>query len=331
MSPKNKDTAGRQKLLALVMLALFIVSVLIAWGVSAARSAPTRRGIAIIKDMRDRGLSSIWQPQTMLDCYVKRNIAGNVVGYRIEARGVRGSAFTGGQISWKVARGAAQRINHQSVWRIAADMSAGEYKSHAPGSEIYSTDILMEKKTVKVTQQITTLRSRMMTRRSTLATVFPGNYIAEGTLLEVIKQVLASGKPAMLKLIYDDVAMQAGPKGSQIRFLNLLITPLDNKKVQTVLSADKQRVPTTYTIEAGKISQVTIGSITSQRVELAEMAQLMSTSPETIRARIGRLTNIPNLQPTLEDIDIDIDENTDSQDDPEIQVLAPHPPADPTT
>ncbi len=203
----------QRKFLVLVLVGILGVCVGVAWYMTVRIDAPTHQGTEIMQDIRVRKLLSFWGEQKTYHQHylVYQRVGGKLVlvGWRFKYRGLNSDprkGFVGGDISWK---GGTTR----SSWTLTNGLDKGTYESNfmrvVEGKyvPIMLASIELDGGNLQVQQNL---------KGQELSTVseIPDNYIPEGTLSLVYREVANRKTHAKFKMIFDNLA----PVGGKPRF-----------------------------------------------------------------------------------------------------------------
>ena len=191
MVPRGRRSRHfRRSLLALLMAGVLAATVAAAWVLDAAAGRRRRRGAEIVAHIRSRGLEAFWPESTRIDWYLIRGREAPV-GWRASARWRSGSGGFAG-----VALEVYSAGYGREEWALNGDATAGDYaavsqsRRHGPSA----TDIAFADGAVTVV--------RVPGRRA--RSPAPDNYIPEGMVDLVVRQVADRQTDALFKMVFNE-------------------------------------------------------------------------------------------------------------------------------
>ena len=212
------------------MILLLLGRGLLAWHLVARRRALKNQGVAVIKEIRTRGLAHYWGDTPFIRGFLVTDANGNELGWELRVRRPKGSGYVGLHVTRLGSHG------YQEDWEALADTSRVDY--WGTSSEGGITRSLV---TISLEDNIVTVHQGQKRTGPTGQTTVPANYVLEGILPLVIRQVAAGGKPALVKLLFDKYALRRRGRGSYgVHFSTVTLAPT-SKNVVEVRSGDGEK------------------------------------------------------------------------------------------
>jgi len=213
--------------LAPVMLAVLLISVGVGYltvrltGPGDIPPSQARAGAKILTRIREQGLVALWGSQQVVRRYVGEDPNARARAKLNIWRRPAADGYVGGS--------ELELPNTKLVdqWSLAGDARGGVYDGPMTARQQVAVIIRLENGTVRVSQVGLVRQGRIA--RSAKATA-PDNYIPEGTMHLVIRQVAASGQPAAFRTILNSEAIVNG----QVRFADLRMLPQPDGSVQVM-------------------------------------------------------------------------------------------------
>ncbi len=237
----NSDSrATQRKLLVLILLGILGVCVGLGWWMTKRIDTPTAQGIEIVKDIRSRKLLSFWgESKTYRQhffIYQRVDEKLHRIGWKFEYRSQNRNpqeGFVGGEIEQSFGNEA------RSHWTLTNGLDKGTYQSHIEQREQnklvgMGASIEFDNETLRVQQKFP---GKNLNSESKI----PDNYIPEGAMSLIFREVAKRKTHAKFKMIFDKLP----PVGSRPRFGVLDIRYLDSPKEnpnETLLLEVKQVV-----------------------------------------------------------------------------------------
>jgi len=218
MEPQPNNLRPRTKLLAVIMLAAFVVSVAAAWWISTHRQSYLRSGEETMTQIRQSGLKSFYGRGSQ-QYFIIRNKGANV-GWRVFECKPAANGYKG-LIAQPDSAGGKKMISWES-WQLSNDLNEGKYNALEPAHKLpgalQRTQILLDQGRVEVTQAYFTpngLEIENLTQTS--AALVPNNYLAEGSLPLAIQKVAQNHSSAYFKIVMNQVDPMHTSSGMETR------------------------------------------------------------------------------------------------------------------
>ncbi len=205
------QSAGKQAMLALLMLALLGAAVAGAWVLQYSAGRQGRAGADILRRVRANGLGHYWHDEERIRWYLIQS--GPVVsGWMVAVRQQPGEGvYEGYTVGFpNSAHSSAEHFTEN--WRLNADATRGQYEGTSQAGPIITrlTIIALEPGQVTV---------RQGPRQPEARSAAPDNYIPEGALPLVIRQVVAEKADAQFKMVFDE----SPAAGQEVQFTTVRI------------------------------------------------------------------------------------------------------------
>lgn len=200
----------RRGILAMVMLAVLLAAVGVAYLMQSYTARRGKAGAVVMAGIRANGLGHYWSNQPATHWYMVQE-DGKPIGWRVQHRVATGTGFAGISVdAFPTPRGVAMMV--AARWRLSSDLTEGFYESFVLRNQGWVvTRIELNKDQVKVTPGIMVgaapggIAQWESPRQFSLSET-PGNYVPEGTLPLVIAQVAALRSQVGFSLIFDEEA-----------------------------------------------------------------------------------------------------------------------------
>jgi hypothetical protein len=216
-----------------------------AWLVHHRTTVPTRRAEALLRDLRSRGLRAYWTEEQDAATFTGRGPGREITGQIRRLRRREENGFVG-RIDRRMPsphfRGLWEA--NTELWRLNADLSAGEYRSGRDPQRAPDIIIRLADGQVEVT-----------IGKDRAAAAAPANYIPEGAMSLVGSLVAAGGKPAAFSAIFNSRAIVAG----EVNFTVVRMVPLSPRQVRMEYGLATGAETIVYDFdEAGHVAEFTI-------------------------------------------------------------------------
>ena len=220
--PHDGDSRRRVTMLTAVMSLLLLGSGVLAWYLAARRRALKNQGVAVIKEIRTRGLAHYWGDTPFIRGFLVTDADGNELGWELRVRRPRESGYVGLHVTRLGGHG------YQEDWAALADTSRVDYRGTSSKGGITRSLV-----TISLEDNIVTVRQGQKRTGPTGQATVPANYVLECILPLVIRQVAAGGKPALVKLLFDQYALRRRDRGSYgVHFNTVTLAPTSKNVVE---------------------------------------------------------------------------------------------------
>lgn len=287
MSTKQENSdRKRQKLLTPILLGVFLLSVFVSWMLVRAYSIPTERGVDTLATIQQKTLESIWGNQPQIRLYLLEDRLGRPIGCEMYIR----KPITGGYKGERLTRNYGPTPSKsRSVWTLSSQANIGQYESQISDRDgEIRLSLSLEEKSVTVE-----FSDHPFIRHPPATAPRPSNYIPEGALEAVLKQVASSGKKNRLRLIYDKLSISHG----SVNFLGITLTPKNSRKV--VLTHERASAYTTTFLLDDNGEVTTVEYPNGERLTKTTIDQIERSFPRDAQA-IRELIRRSNLQSQTE-------------------------------
>ncbi|MCK4624220.1 MAG: hypothetical protein KAV00_02840 [Phycisphaerae bacterium] len=214
----TKSETARRGLLAVLMLAVLLASVSIAWLLERKSTIKAHAGAQIIGEIRAKGLKHYWPEKSQIDWFLIQS-NGNTIGWKASVRvksaarpgsppldklgttlsNAEGPKSDGNFIGVDVEVVPKQHSLHE-IWTLNADATAGTYHAdlRSAGGKGFKTDILLNDGMVKVVQHVRGIGSITADSRA------PKNYLPKGTLHLAVRQTAEMRANAQFVMVFNE-------------------------------------------------------------------------------------------------------------------------------
>ena len=209
MATDAQSTRRKRSLLAVVVLAVLVVSVAVAWVLGALADRRVKSAVAILAAVRRDGLAKHWPERPRLDWYLSH--AGDEAepsGWRAVIRGrVDNGREDNGLFAGMIVHVSGREYQVEE-WVLNADATSGKYAAHmGVGRPLPDTSITLEKREdgekredrEKMDVTVTPYGGKRLPGRGEA----PKNYLPEGTLELAVALVAAGRGNAQFALVFN--------------------------------------------------------------------------------------------------------------------------------
>ena len=233
---------GRDNLLAVIMLAVLLVSVAIAWSMSAVTSRPIARGVDILREIRSVGLGAYWPAEPVTLWYRVTDANNNPIAWKATRRMMVEGNFGGVNLI------TYDNFYAEEQWLIEPKATAGHYNGQM------KMDSVTIETTIQFRDEVVTVRQPRQGRWLIAKAVAPVNFLPDGMMPLAIRQVDARQKSAIFSQVFDRIAItQAG----KVFFATTRMTPTAKGVVEVVSTVGRGSSTTIYHLdETGLITKV---------------------------------------------------------------------------
>jgi len=220
MSPmpgfNEKTWSERSGVLGVVMFAVLLVTVALAWWLTRVRLEPVHRGQEILERIRGKTLQAYWGAEPTTRWYLIIDPQGRPTGWWARLITPVAGGFSGTLIRYL-----DQTEFSIEQWELANDASSGEYRAAGESPGLVDTVIQLKAGRVKVVRQ----GKRGLLQASAPA---PRNYIPEGMTSLALSEAARAGKAACFRIILNNLAIM----GKEINFALVRVTPVQQGRAR---------------------------------------------------------------------------------------------------
>ncbi len=216
----QNPNAKKHALLVVVMFLVLAGSVAAAWWLVNYKTIDAREGAAIIRQLRKDTLSAYWDGE-IKRFYIAKDAEGKLIRWEAYIR----KSSEGNSDAFKINR--TPKSTLRTDWFLNNKMTRGKYLCrYIIPLQMLETSINLDGKQVVVDRAI--WEGGISKERIIGANYAPDNYIPEGAMPLVLRQVDNRGKKAVFQMILDNSAFD---KKKKVQFARVTCIPEGKGKV----------------------------------------------------------------------------------------------------
>jgi len=269
LEPAQKTNLRQRSILALVLLAILLAVVGVAWQLSTSRGEKIAAATDLLEKMRSDKLTKYWPAETTQECFLGVDPSGKALTWIVKARQKLANGYQGASVQ-RLINGPALA----EKWQLSAGASSGRYVGPANSGD--QIEISLRDGRVSVTYARIGPPPVLVQRHS----LAPANYIPEGMIDMVLAQAAKAGRAMMFRIIENNQPIA----GQEVHFTSVEVQPAGPNAIRwKPVSPGGKSDLTYYFDEQGQLLKIADGDFTIKR---ATMSQLLKSFPNDERLRI---------------------------------------------
>jgi len=289
---------SQRKFLVVILVSILGACAALAWWMTERIDAPTAQGIEIVKDIRARELLHFWgENKTHQQHYFIYRRVGRkqeIVGWKFEYRSQNKNpqysqkSFIGGEIVW-------EGHYSQSQWTLTNGLDKGTYQSSSERRD--HNRLFKTGATIKFDSGILRVQQLFPGKKLNSECKIPDNYIPEGSMSLIFREVADRKTHAKFKMIFDNVP----PVGSRPRFgvleVRYLYPPKDDPS-GAVLEVKHIVLSTKSTLRlildsAGNVVSETAENMVTKPVSEKDFSRIFPLPARNLKGMLSELRKTP--------------------------------------